>query len=143
MTWQPKSIEDHITCLARLTGAPEPFVDQVRSLFTSKGISLETDAEPFVDALEEAFRREETIRSSTQRARDSLTRLQDNFERVGRAYTERIEKARKNEKRARSIQIEDQSSGASQVTIRGDHRTFVTRPVREELPMVPGPKDVQ
>ena len=24
------------------------------------------------------------------------------------------------------------------VTIKGDHRTFVTRPVREELPMVPG-----
>ena len=29
------------------------------------------------------------------------------------------------------------------VTIKGDHRTFVTKPVREELPMVPGPEELQ
>ena len=33
--------------------------------------------------------------------------------------------------------------GGRAVTIRGDHRTYITRPQTEELPMVPGPKEVQ
>ena len=69
MTFEPKSIADHIDCLARLTGAPRSFVLQVKDLFGRKGISLETDASPYLAALEEAFRREESIRTSARRAR--------------------------------------------------------------------------
>ena len=82
MSYEPKSIEQQIDCLARLTGAPESFVNQVRQLFNSKGISLDDDAEPFVPALEEAFRREESIRCSTHRARQNLSKLQESFRKI-------------------------------------------------------------
>ena len=65
MNFQPKSICDHIECLSRLTGAPDAFITQVKALFAKKGISLNADASPYLKALEEAFRREESIRATT------------------------------------------------------------------------------
>jgi hypothetical protein len=149
MSHEPKSIADHIQCLARLTGAPVSFVDQVKQLFERKGISLHDDASPYLDALDEAFRREESIRSTTLRARQSVARMQDDFQRVGKAYVEQLSQL----KRLRgSLQEEsrrmrgDKSAarrGPTRITIEGDHRTFVTRPETEHLPLVPGPKDLQ
>ena len=46
-------------------------------------------------ALEEAFRREEHIRTSTQRARENIARLHNNFNRVGKAYVRQLEHLRK------------------------------------------------
>jgi hypothetical protein len=144
MSWQPKSIDEQIECLARLTGAPGTFVQQVRSLFTSKGISLDTDAEPFVEALEEAFRREENIRFGTRRAKENLDRMQHDFERVGRAYISQLGSRKERQSpRARAPRSERHDGDVRHVTIRGDHRTFVMRPVREELPLVPGPRELQ
>ena len=88
--YEPQSIGDHIECLARMTGAPLTFVDQVQALFLAKGISLDTAATPFVEALDEAFRREEQIRNSTYRARRNLAAIQQNFEKVGRAYVDQL-----------------------------------------------------
>jgi hypothetical protein len=143
---EPKTIAEHIECLARLTGAPLAFVDQVRALFLAKGISLDTEADPFLDALEEAFRREESIRCSTYRARRNLDQVHDNFQKVGRAYVEQLSQLKrihtKLQEHSRRLQKPERPQ-ATQVTIKGDHRTFVTRPVREELPLVPGPDDVQ
>jgi hypothetical protein len=141
MSWEPKSIDEQIECLARLTGAPGTFVQQVRSLFTSKGISLDTDAEPFVEALEEAFRREENIRFGSRRAKENLDRLQNDFERVGRAYLSQL--GSRKERPAARARAARGDGDVRYVTIRGDHRTFVMRPVREELPLVPGPRELQ
>jgi hypothetical protein len=148
MVHDPKSIAEQIDCLARLTGAPITFVDQVRQLFLTKGISLEDEATPFLAALEEAFRREETIRCSTRRARQNLTKIHDNFRKVGKAYVEQLAQLKKIQS-----SLQDHSRRlrrklapprrTTQVTITGDHRTLVTRQEREELPMVPGPEEVQ
>jgi hypothetical protein len=145
----PKSIAEHIDCLARLTGAPLSFVDQVRQLFVKKGISLDEEAAPFVAALEEAFRREETIRASSQRAQQNITKIQENFRRVGKAYVDQLSQLKKihsslqqQSRRLRS-KMGKRRGDVQHVTIAGDHRSFVTRPEREELPMVPGPSDVQ
>ncbi len=151
MTGQPKSIEDHIQCLARLTGAPHTFIDQVRSLFTSKGIPLISEARPFIKALDEAFRREEHIRASSHTVQHQLTRIRENFRKVGRAYVDQLsqlrrlhssvqEQSRRLRKKPPSIR---QGRETSRVMIKGDHRSFVTSPVREQIPMVPGPKDQQ
>ena len=143
--YEPQSIGDHIECLARMTGAPLTFVDQVQALFLAKGISLDTAATPFVEALDEAFRREEQIRNSTYRARRNLAALQQNFEKVGRAYVDQLS----GKKRAQSQTPSGRrprrgpTPKTTQVTIRGDHRTLVTRTEREELPMVPGPDEPQ
>jgi len=150
MNYDPTTIAEHIQCLARLTGAPVSFVDQVKQLFERKGISLHDDASPYLDALEEAFRREQSIRATTVRARQSVTRMQDNFQRIGRAYVEQLSQL----KRLRSS-LQDQSTrlrrekptqqrrSSMRVAIEGDHRTFVMRPQTEHLPLVPGPKDLQ
>lgn len=149
MRYESRSIAQEIDCLARLTGAPESFVEQVRELFGKKGISLEEDVKPYIKALEEAFRREETIRFSTQRAKQSISRLQHNFQRIGRAYVEQLSQMKKlqsslqQQSRRLGDTLKESHGGATQVTIRGDHRTFVTRLEREEPPLVPGPDEIQ
>ena len=149
MIYDPKSIGEHIECLAKLTGAPGEFVEQVRSLFATKGISLDTQAGPFIDALEEAFRREENIRHANAHARRNITQLHESFKRVGESYVSHLSKLKRVQSRLQeeSRRLQRQAArGAGNmmhVTIKGDHRTFVTRPVREELPMVPGPKELQ
>ena len=74
-TLEPTTIGQQIESLARLTGAPLSFVGQVRNLCSGKGSAVNTNASPCIAALEEAFTREETIGSSTVRARRSLSRF--------------------------------------------------------------------
>jgi hypothetical protein len=147
MIQEPKTISEHIECLARLTGAPTSFVDQVRALFTSKGISLEEEATPFVDALDEAFRREESIRCSTYRARQNLAKIQESFKKVGQAYVEQIGQLKKIhptlQDPSRRARPAAPRSRPTRIAIRGDHRTFVMRAEREDMPLVPGPQDPQ
>ncbi len=149
MTYEPKTISDQIECLARLTGAPDSFVDQVKCLFSNKGIDLDDNASPYLDALEDAFRREESIRCSSFRARENIAKLQHNFQKVGKAYVKQISQLKKIQSslQEQSRRLRRASgrvrSNKTHVTIKGDHRTYVTRPERDDLPMVPGPKEVQ
>jgi hypothetical protein len=143
MTYEPRSIADHIACLARLTGAPDSFVVQVKALFGRKGISLDEDATPYQKALEEAFRREENIRFSAKRARANLASMNDDFRRMGRSY---VEQAARRGAQAEPMRQAGRSrytiARGTEIAIKGDHRTFVTRTEREELPLVPGPDDI-
>ena len=147
MDYDPKSIEDQITCLAQLTGASCSFINQVRALFTSKGISLETDASPFLQALEEAFRREENIRASSVHAKDQMSRLRENFRKVGQAYVDQLSQLRRLQSslqdQSRRLQKKLSPGRSTRVRITGGHRSLVTKTVREQLPMVPGPKEPQ
>lgn len=149
MNHPPRSIDEHIECLARLTGAPPSFVQQVRALFTSKGISLDTDATPFLKALEEAFRREENIRTSSVRARDQLAKLRNSFRKVGEAYVDQLSQLRRLQSslrgKARPSPRKPSSKQLSRtrVTITGNHRSLITRTEREQPLMVPGPDEPQ
>lgn len=140
---EPKTLSEQISCLAQLTGAPQTFVMQVRELFSRKGISLDSDAGPYLKALEEAFKREESIRSTTQRARDNIKRLQTNFNRIGEAYVKQLAELKKL-RSGMGAKTSKKSGGGTEVTIPGgDHRSFVTDPQSDNLPMVPGPKEKQ
>ncbi len=150
LTGPPKSIEDHIQCLARLTSAPHSFIDQVRLLFTSKGIPLASEAAPFIRALDEAFRREEHIRASSHTVQDQLTRIRENFRKVGKAYVGQLSQIRKmhsslqeQSRRLRKKATPRRARDSRAIVIKGDHRSFVTPRVNEEFPMVPGPKEPQ
>lgn len=143
MAYQPKTISEHIECLARLTGAPASFVDQVRTLFSTKGISLHEDAAPYLKALDDAFRREESIRTSAGRARRNLTRIRASFDRIGRAYVQQADSRRRTSARVRHAQSGERGSLSEEVVIPGDHRTYVAPTAHETWPMVPGPEDPQ
>lgn len=144
---EPKTLCEQISCLAQLTGAPQTFVMQVRELFSRKGIPLESDAGPYLKALEEAFKREESIRCTTQRARDNIQRLQKNFNRIGEAYVKQLAELKKLRHGAVSrpgTKKQTSSGSTSEVTIPGgDHRSYVTDRQTDKLPMVPGPKEKQ
>ena len=128
---EPKTIAEHIECLARLTGAPRSFVLQVKELFSVKGISLRDDAAPYLNALEEACRREESIRETARRARQSVARLRQGFDKIGKAYVRK------------QSALGSAGGRPSEVAIPGDHRTFVSSQQNDDWPMVPGPDDVQ
>ena len=144
MDFSPKSISDHIECLARMTGAPKVFVGQVKALFTNKGISLESDAAPYLRALDDAFRREESIRANALRARHSITRLQDDFSRIGRAYVQQLRKLKQLRANLKpDLQPASGVPAKQSITIQGDHRSFITRQQRDDTPLVPGPEELQ
>ena len=62
--------------MARRTGAPRSFVEEVQALFRAKGIPLEHDAGPYAAAIVETFVREAAIRQHTSVAREQLGELQ-------------------------------------------------------------------
>ena len=147
MTFEPKTIADHIDCLARLTGAPRSFVLQVKDLFSRKGISLDADASPYLSALEEAFRREESIRASAKQARTAVTGTGTDFKKVGKAYVQQLERLRRvqaglRDKRKGSREAAPESTQVS-IDPELSSRSLVTRQQREDLPMVPGPEELQ
>ena len=144
---EPKTLTEQIFCLAQLTGAPDSFVTQVKELFSRKGISLDADAGPYVKALEDAFKREESIRCTTERARDNIRRLQRDFSRIGDAYVKQLAELKKlrgglSSRRVSKGNASSDSDGEVHIP-GGDHRSFVTPPQSDKLPMVPGPKDKQ
>ena len=149
MVFEPKSIEEHIECLARLTGAPASFVGQVKSLFATKGISLAEDATPYLTALEEAFRREESIRANSQRARESVSRVENSFNTVGREYVKQLDRLKQVQSSLRGGEGRKSRGSAKKVAgneLRipgGDHRTYITAPQKDQMPMVPGPTEDQ
>ena len=150
MTFDPKSISEQIDCLARLTGAPPAFVDQVKALFTTKGISFDEDATPYLKALEDAFRREETIRANAHSARQNVDRLREKFSKLGTAYALKLSRIRPGGKqiqssthRMREKLFKSDETGITRVVVPDGHRAHVMPPQKDTLPMVPGPKEPQ
>ena len=141
---EPKTLSEQISCLAQLTGAPQNFVMQVKELFSRKGIPLDSDAGPYLKALEEAFKREESIRCTTERARDNIKRLQSNFNRIGEAYVKQLAELKKLRGASASSKKKRAPRSADEIQIPGGtHRSFVTPPQTDKMPMVPGPKEEQ
>ena len=144
---EPKTLVEQISCLAQLTGAPQTFVMQVKELFSRKGISLDSDAGPYLKALEEAFKREESIRCTTERARDNIKQLQLNFNRIGEAYVKQLaelKKLRSGMPTRSGARKKGLAGSSDDIPIPGgNHRSFVTPPQTDKFPMVPGPKEKQ
>lgn len=84
----PASVGDVIRVLARQTEAPESFVNDVKALFTGKGISLDQAAAPFAEAIADAFLREEQVRRQAEAALASLADL----EQLNRQFSEQTRK---------------------------------------------------
>ncbi|HXV76259.1 MAG TPA: hypothetical protein VD788_08065 [Candidatus Polarisedimenticolaceae bacterium] len=135
----PKSIGDQIHCLARLTGAPESFVYQVRALFTRKGISLEDDAAPYRRALEEAFVREECIRIGAE-APAAVSKVVSDDDPAA-SYRREVNRLRRAQAQLRGRRRRAIPGAA--VAFGTSGRSLVTRQQREDLPMVPGPEEPQ
>jgi hypothetical protein len=132
--FQARTIGQQIECLARLTGAPKSFVCQVRNLFCGKGIGLDSDALPYVAALEEAFTREECIRGTTGRAQRNLAQARRNFKGIGEPFTSFAQAPHYQAPRARRTR---------EVIVDGDHRSLVLPRQLDQMPMVPGPEEQQ
>lgn len=139
-----RTIGEEIDVLAHLTGAPEAFVRQVRALFTSKAIALDEDAAPFRPALEEAFRREEMIRTYSDHVQRGLSRIRDNLVRVKstcRGDADRVRDARGSlERSVRRLRESGERLEAAAYAF--GSRSRVVKEVEAE-PLVPGPKEVQ
>jgi hypothetical protein len=144
MNYDAKSIAEQIDCLARLTGAPTSFVDQVRQLFTRKGISLTEDSSPYLKALEEAFIREESIRASAEQSRVNVAHSSTDFKKIGKTYVQQVERLRRVQA---GLRDKRRPAAAESTTVSIDpeisSRSLVTRQQHEDLPMVPGPEDIQ
>ena len=146
---EPQSIDEHIECLARLTGAPDSFTSQVKELFTRKGITLESDATPYLKALEQAFEREESIRQQAREARNNAARLRDNFTKLGQTYANQLAQLKRIQASMRRHLSGKQARASSAgpklraIRVRGEKHVYTTRTVQDDLPMVPGPEDPQ
>lgn len=138
------SIDDEIEMLARLTGAAPAFVEQVRALFRSKAISLQEDVGPFQAALEDAFRREESLRACSKRARQGISGIRENLGRARELNRESAERLRE-----ASASLERNAGRIRRSAERLGSAAWVLSPGRKPVrdaalpPIVPGPDDIQ
>ncbi len=134
------SLDAQIADLARLTGAPAEFVAKVRTLFVRRGIPLDSDPEPYRTALEEAFRREETNRLATRQRRradrsENLGELDHEWQRqLTQLGTIRDSLRREAHRLGNSVFV---------VSAPASEDPLPMRLGSVELPVVPGPDEVQ
>jgi len=139
------SIGTLIDRLAGQTGAPGSFVQRIRDLFSDKGIPLEGDSTPYLTALEQAFRREQSIRLSAVQTRENLDRLQrqlQHFNEVCRKQLSRMESMRSSFGRQPGGPL-PQELEATEVEVVEVRRSADIEVSHSKTILVPGPKDVQ
>lgn len=139
-----RTIAEEIDRLAQETGASPAFVAQVRDFFFGKRIDIESDAEPYLPALQESFLLEETVRRNTVRARENLVKLQDSLRLVGTTYQQQLGQLRR---------LRDSLDQQGRLVHEGaDRLRDLTRAVAGGRPtialpsgtcLVPGPRDPQ
>jgi len=81
---------DHIEALARRTDAPSSYVEKVRSLFTARGVSMDEDAAPYREALDEVFLRQQAIRRIVAEAMANKVQLERDLSAQGTTCTEQL-----------------------------------------------------
>lgn len=75
------TIGGQIDELARLTGAPQSLVEEIRDIFLRRRIRLDEDALPYLEVLEETFSRAAMLERESTAARAALARLEENSRR--------------------------------------------------------------
>ena len=133
------SLDTSIVLLAADSGAPAPFVAKIRALFEAKGISLEGSARPYLGALREAFRREESLRRLADRSTDALARARQDLGRLDADWERQLAQLRTLQE-ALHAQTRRLRSGVEQFV--ASPRTVLC-PGSVELPFVPGPDTLQ
>ena len=133
------SLDASIAILAADSGAPAAFVAKVRALFEAKGIALERSARPYLGALREAFRREESLRRLSERSTDALARARHDLGRLDGDWERQLA-------HLRALQDELHTQ-ARRLRSRVERLAIppgtVLCPGSVELPFVPGPDTVQ
>ena len=140
------TIGSHINRLARETGASSSFVTRVRELFSRKGISLDSDGQPYAQALENAFMRERMIRDRAEETRERIEKLQDQLVEVSSTFQTHLERLKKIQS-ALNRRFPTGESNRSRLTpAPGSALPARTRKVRLQVErgfLVPGPEEVQ
>lgn len=143
MSRSKQTLAQSIATLARETRAPAAFVERVRTLFEGRGIPLDSNAAPFVKALDDAFRRHATVRKSLARAYRNLGVMQSDLEELNTALHRRLERLRSIR---RDIRSRDAATGVepepSNVVGLVATRTLIVRG-EYDLAIVPGPEILQ
>ena len=133
------SLDESIVLLAADTGAPAAFVAKIRALFEGKGISLECRAAPYLAALREAFRREESLRRLSGRSHETLERARHDLSRLDHDWERQLAQLR-DLQQALQQQARNLRAGVKQLKTPAG---TVMCPGSVELPFVPGPDTVQ
>jgi len=133
------SLDASIAALAANSGAPASFVEKIKALFEAKGISLERSALPYLGALREAFRREETLRRLSTRGSQALVRAHEDLRQLDREWAEKLAHLRAL-RQDLHVQTRRLRSGVDRLTTPPG---TVLCPGEVELPFVPGPDTVQ
>ena len=133
------SLDASIVLLAADSGASAAFVAKVKALFEAKGISLERSAGPYLAALREAFRREESLRRLSDRSSEALARARHDLGRLGADWDRELAHLRALQD-ALHAQARRLRSRVEQLVVPPG---TVLCPGSVELPFVPGPDTVQ
>lgn len=133
------SLDASIDAMAADSGAPASFVAKIRALFEGKGISLERRAGPYLAALREAFRREESLRRVSQRSQGALERAREDLSRLDSQWERQLGELRDLQ---RSLRLQSSRLREGVQKLHALDRTVLC-PGSVELPFVPGPDSVQ
>ena len=133
------SLDASIAILAADSGAPAAFVAKIRALFEAKGIALERSARPYLSALREAFRREESLRRLSERSADALARARHDLGRLDSDWERQLAQLRALQDELHT-QARRLRSGVERLAVPPG---TVLCPGSVELPFVPGPDTVQ
>lgn len=88
MTRSRFTLARQIDELARLTSAPASLVEEIRAIFARRGISLDEDALPYADILDETFSRAAEIDREGTEAHEGFRTLEENSRRFADACQE-------------------------------------------------------
>lgn len=144
------SISEQIEYLAESTGAPADFVERIRTLFSNRGICLDGDSAPYASALEQAFKKEHSIRRSAQQTREQLERLQSQLTQFNETCRKQLERLQELHRALaqRAVRAADGSRTHDPTKPRRVQVLEITddgavRVKRTRTIMIPGPKDPQ
>jgi hypothetical protein len=133
------SLDASIAILAADSGAPDSFVEKIKALFEAKGISLARSARPYLRALQEAFRREESLRRLSERSAEARMRVRHDLGRLEGDWDRQLAHLRALQDELH-VQARRLRSGVERLAVPA--RTVLC-PGSVELPFVPGPDTLQ
>ncbi len=88
MSMNSRSLGHQIDDLARLTAAPDSLVQEIRAIFERRSISLDEDALPYLEMLEETFTRAAELERDGAEALQALHGLEENSRRFAESCQE-------------------------------------------------------
>ena len=129
-----RSIGRTIDELARLTGAPERLVQEIRAIFERRGIALDTEALPYIEILEETFTRIVLLERDGSAAQEAMSRSLENSRRFADSFQELYGQLQSMEDFLSSAQRLSTPEAARRRR-QARQRAAARRPVRKEQPL--------